>query len=1013
MASTFDFNKEWELSMERQRKCLGKNSKRIQSLSYDKFKTSLTEARDKHNRAPTTAVLQKLQPLFDQLHNFVNAITSIVQSSPELTGFIWGAIQAVLIVASRFTSLLSLITEMLHDLTSLVVQLNRYLALFPKADELQQCSRQLIDDYVGFSISAFLFFKRWPIYSLLKLFWSTIDKKFESAKSSITKHYTEFERSCKYSVDSTLVNNTQAMIQMLPAVTVLPAASEKLFEVPFLRNPHFAERDTEVELVRTSLTQPKPPHDIRSTICLLQGLGGVGKTTIALEYAFKYGGEYDFVFWIPARTELDVLNTATALARKLQIDKPWLLIFDNVEELSTVMPIWPTNGQGHILLTSQNSKLAHFCSSNIAVSLLDSSAGSRLFLAYRTVAQNSLSQPIPSPKLSDHTDHREKAELIATELSGNPLAITAVAGLLSSMSLEEILNTLQRYSSFSKILPPGTSPTLVQYDSPFGATWDKAQEKLDPSSRLLVQTLAMLSPTGLTEEIVLSGDQNANLSLFRLDSVAQYHSVVSDIRSHHLVQRQGSDGSAYLLLHGLLQKHFLTRLEKNPEELLDVFKRAYRLISNMFPKQSPLQTPQNDLWDRRELYTPHIKSLCAVFNNNRRSLLSVGIAFAELLGDSTSYFWERGFYKEGYETSDAAEAVCDTLENEYASEKANIYAISGAIRQGHGISQRRRCIETWGKALKLRHAHLQAKIPYMTIDEDIVCWGNAWNDLGCIYVDLGSYAEAFDFFMLAWEIRKASPLCQQHYNHFPESPMNVAIALAGMSKHQEAIDLMSETTQSTDKAFTDHNCAVVQTAHFALVSILVSAGRYEDAFSEARAVYERRNNIFGLASRQTSDAAYMLAVVEEKRGNFDKARSLLELGLKGPNGWTEEAVARAKYRLGIIFKQLGQESDASLKIKEAEETLATLESQYGTGETKSDNWNREEAFDILVSMTAGRSTLGQTTRVEDIATSPLRRLCGRLLEKFRKEGDKSPANLCRLFNVEYDIDWQLWNNSTK
>ncbi|KAL5607036.1 hypothetical protein FOBRF1_007533 [Fusarium oxysporum] len=675
MTSTFDFNKEWELSMERQRKRLSEKSKCIQSLSYDKFKTSLTEARDKHNRAPTTAVLQKLQPLFDQLHNFVNAITSIVQSSPELT------------------------------------------------------------------------------------------------------------------------------------------------------------------------------------------------------------------------------------------DKPWLLIFDNVEELSTVMPIWPTNGQGHILLTSQNSKLAHFCSSNIAVSPLDSSAGSRLFLAYRTVAQNSLSQPIPSPKLSDHTDHREKAELIATELSGNPLAITAVAGLLSSMSLEEILNTLQRYSSFSKILPPDTSPTLVQYDSPFGATWDKAQEKLDASSRLLVQTLAMLSPTGLTEEIVLSGDQNANLSLFRLNSVA------------HVKAPTG----------------------------VPIF-----------------------------CYTANIQHV------------SKTIA-----------------------TTNATEAVCDTLENEYASEKANIYAISGAIRQGHGISQRRKCIETWGKALKLRHAHLQAKIPYMTIDEDIVCWGNAWNDLGCIYVDLGSYAEAFDFFMLAWEIRKASPLCQQHYNHFPESPMNVAIALAGMSKHQEAIDLMSETTQSTDKAFTDHNCAVVQTAHFALVSILVSAGRYEDAFSEARAVYERRNNIFGFASRQTSDAAYMLAVVEEKRGNLDKARSLLELGLKGPNGWTDEAVARAKYRLGIIFKQLGRESDASMKIKEAEETLATLESQYGVGQTRSDNWNREETFDILVSMTAGRSTLGQTTRVEDIATSPLRRLCGRLLEKFRKEGDKSPANLCRLFNVEYDNDWQLWNNSTK
>lgn len=348
--------------------------------------------------------------------------------------------------------------------------------------------------------------------------------------------------------------------------------------------------------------------------------------------------------------------------------------------------------------------------------------------------------------------------------------------------------------------------------------------------------------------------------------------MVSDVRSHHLVQRQGSGEAAYLLLHAVLQKHFLTHLEKNPEELLDVFSRAYRLISNMFPKQSPLQTPQNDLWDKRELYTPHIKSLCAVFNNNRRSLLPVGITFAELLGDSTSYFWERSLYKEGYETSDAAQALCDTLGNDFASEKANIYAISGAIRQGHGISQRRKCIEMWSKALKFRHVHLQAKIPYMTTDEDIVCWGNAWNDLGCIYVDLGSYAEAFDFFTLAWEIRKASPLCQQHYNHFPESPMNVAIALAGMGRHQQAINLMFETTHNTDKAFTDYNCAVVQTAHFALVSILVSAGRYEDAFSEARAVYERRNKIFGLASRQTSDAAYMLAIIEEKRGNLDKAR---------------------------------------------------------------------------------------------------------------------------------------------
>jgi len=129
-------------------------------------------------------------------------------------------------------------------------------------------------------------------------------------------------------------------MQMLPAVTVLPAAAEKLFEVPFLREPHFAERDTEVELVRTSFNQPKLAQDTHSTICLLQGLGGVGKTTIALEYAFKYKAEYDFVFWIPAQTELDVLNRATTLARKLQIGAQYLETHQQPRSRADVFLSW-------------------------------------------------------------------------------------------------------------------------------------------------------------------------------------------------------------------------------------------------------------------------------------------------------------------------------------------------------------------------------------------------------------------------------------------------------------------------------------------------------------------------------------------------------------------------------------------------------------------------------------------------------------------------------------------------
>lgn len=142
--------------------------------------------------------------------------------------------------------------------------------------------------------------------------------------------------------------------------------------------------------------------------------------------------------------------------------------------------------------------------------------------------------------------------------------------------------------------------------------------------------------------------------------------------------------------------------------------------------------------------------------------------------------------------------------------------------------------------------------------------------MGCALVNAGFYQESLYFFLLAWEQRKASALCQEKYNHFPESPINVSIALAGMGRYKDAISLISETARNTDRAF-GRNCAIAQSVHFDLASILLSAGRYAEAFSEAKEVYEMRMATFGLSSRRTSDAAYLLAAVEEKRGNLDKA----------------------------------------------------------------------------------------------------------------------------------------------
>lgn len=358
------------------------------------------------------------------------------------------------------------------------------------------------------------------------------------------------------------------------------------------RNSNFTDREHALDTIADTLLLPSSPFTASKVegprVFALCGLGGIGKTEIAIELAHRYQNNFDAILWAQADSHEALENSVWQMLVRLGLQEQFGS--RNPAENKEVLRNWLSDPWKPITIVGDDLRASPFQRFRASWLLVFNGADDPLILqefcslhhgAILVTSRNPLAKtvfPILPAGLDRQSLEKQEGNLLLKRwtigkrydiiqvenlfeiLGGFPLAIFQMAMISVSriLSLEEIYKLYNWPTQHSNLHNVAFESTTSSYLYNLATVWQL--EMLRPAARTLLEIITFLDLKEIREQLFDNIHHNHRVLDFSKDP-ASFHEVRNELMQSYLVD--GNEEGINLTIHGIVQDVAISKLESN------------------------------------------------------------------------------------------------------------------------------------------------------------------------------------------------------------------------------------------------------------------------------------------------------------------------------------------------------------------------------------------------------------------------------------------------------------------